>query len=140
MNILEFVEKILKDNTTTQHILSLGKISETEIEKLRESTGLDLENYERIIDNFAIKHTLNKHGHEGVEKLRGQIAITKKDFASIPQIVENPDIIETGEKNRRGADLIKYTKNSTEKIIYVEEVRKGRKQLALQTLYKQKSR
>lgn len=140
MGIIKFIEKILADKSTEQHILSLGVLSEMEAQKLKEITGLDLENYERILDNFAVKHALNKHGHAGVEKLRGQIPITKNDFELIPKVVENPDKIEIGEKNRRGADLIKYTKNIEEKVIYVEEIRKGRKQLALQTLYKQKVR
>jgi hypothetical protein len=140
MKIIEFIEKVLADKSPEQHILSLGVISETEAQKLKNLTGLDLNNYERILDNFAIKHALNKHGHAGVEKLRGQIAISKEDFEHIPEIIENPDKIETGEKNRRNADLLKYTKNINEKVVYVEEIRKGRKQLALQTLYKQKIR
>jgi hypothetical protein len=140
MKIIEFIDKILSDKSSKQHILSLGVISDKEAQKLKDLTGLDLENYERIVDNFAIKHALNKHGHAGVEKLRGQIAISKDDFEYIPEIVGNPDKIETGEKNRRNADLLKYTKNIDEKIVYVEEIRKGRKQLALQTLYKQKIR
>ena len=96
--------------------------------------------FKRTIDNYAIVHTHNKHGHESKEISRGQIAVTMGDYLLIPTIVRSPDVVTLGEKSNIGTDLIKYEKEINGICyFYVEEVRKKRKSLAMKTLYKRKA-
>lgn len=53
----------------------------------------------------------------------------------IPEIVTHYDALTTS-KNRRGQDVILYSKTYDNGVtIYVEEVRSGRKELAIDTMY-----
>jgi len=94
--------------------------------------------YKHVMDNNAIRHVYNQHASEN-EILRGQIAITEKDIENIPEIVLHYDQLFT-HKNRRGQDVIVYSKESADGMItYVEEIRVGRKELAMDTIYKRKN-
>lgn len=56
----------------------------------------------------------------------------------IPEIVSGYDTIST-DKNRRGQDVIIYTKTMMNAVtFYVEEIRLGRHELAASTMYKRK--
>jgi hypothetical protein len=138
--LIEFVAKSLEKPTHKQEKFVLEKLSEQEVSLLKTKTGFDVSDFSRIIDNFAIRHAFSHHGNPKTEEKRGQIAITIEDFEKIPEIVTQFDNRETGEKNTAQRDLLKYTKEEELcKYIYVEEIRTGKKELALQTFYKQKS-
>ena len=63
-----------------------------------------------------------------------------EDFELIKEIVENPDFIISGEKDKIGNELIKYVKTIENEIVYVEEKRNKRKVLAGKTMYKKKKK
>lgn len=90
-----------------------------------------------VLDNFAVNHILNKHANEK-EVLRGQIIIQNSDFELIPEIVAHFDsrsVIKPTEKRR----LILYSKTYPDcEHVYIEEIRKGRHELAGVTYYKRK--
>ena len=93
--------------------------------------------YRHTLDNNAIRHSLNNHGAKR-EELRGQIPITRQDLLKIPDIVSNYDSLRT-DKNKRGQDLIIYSKQfEQDNTYYVEEIRLGRHELAACSLYKRK--
>jgi hypothetical protein len=127
MTITEFVKGVLADKTTQVQKIDLGKISETEIKSIQEKLGLDLTNFQRILDNSGIKHAFKKHGNAKTEEPRGQIAIVPSDFEKILEIVQNPDLVEYVGKNRIGNDLILYEKNFENILCYVEGLRESRK-------------
>lgn len=95
------------------------------------------ETYKHTLDNNAVRHAVKSHGSPK-EVLRGQIPITDDDLMRIPEIVANYETL-TSEKNKRGQDVIIYTKTLENGItFYVEEIRLGRHELAASTLYKRK--
>ena len=70
--------------------------------------------------------------------LRGQIPITCLDLLKIPDIVSDYDSLST-DKNKRGQDLIIYSKSfNQDNTYYVEEIRLGRHELAACSIYKKK--
>lgn len=98
--------------------------------------GVD-DSFYHVLDNFAVTHILAKHANPK-EVLRGQLIIEEADFLFIPDIILNFDSYETITP-RDGRDLILFTKNYPDcKRVYVEEIRKGRHELAGVTYYKQK--
>lgn len=89
------------------------------------------------LDNSAVRHTIKSHGSPK-EVLRGQIPITDEDLMRIPEIVASYEALST-EKNKRGQDVIIYTKTMEDGVtFYVEEIRLGRRELAASTMYKRK--
>lgn len=90
-----------------------------------------------VLDNFAVNHIMNKHSNEK-EVLQGQIPIGEYDFQFIPEILSQFDsrtVIRPNEQRR----LIIYTKIYPEyERVYIEEIRKGRCELAGVTYYKRK--
>jgi hypothetical protein len=115
----------------------INLIDEVEAEILEIKTGFKLFGFKRIIDKFSINHTLKNHGNVEIENKRGQIAITDVDFELVPQIVKSQNIIYVS-KNKMGNDLILYEAILNDTFYYVEEVRKGRKELCMTTMYKRK--
>ncbi len=71
--IRNLVSKSNQENTTNEReIINLGELSTEDLTKIQAQTGIDLEaDYQRIMDNYAVKHTFRKHGNEKQETLRG---------------------------------------------------------------------
>lgn len=136
-SIKQLIEELKNDKSAFLKY-DIGKLTEGEIEQIKQMTGFDLSGYTRTIDSYGINHAMDKHSNAKSEKNRGQTAIEHSDFELIEIIVSNPDSIESVGKNRQGNDLIRYTKVIDFKMYYVEEIRTGRKEVILQTLYKQK--
>lgn len=101
--------------------------------------GVDITSeYKHVIDNNAIRHTLNHHGGRS-EVNRGQIPIVDHDFYLMADIVANYDSIKI-DIGKRNSTNIRYSKayhNGT--TILIEEKRVNRKELATVTMWKIKS-
>ena len=92
--------------------------------------------YKHTIDNSGINHALKKHGGSSEEQ-RGQLQLTESDFELVEDVINNYDAVEVDESAQ--PLVIKYRKQYENGItIYIEEVRTGRKELALKTMYKRK--
>jgi hypothetical protein len=135
--IKKLVEFAINSKNPLNSKLQISIIDELEAEILEIKTGFKLIGFKRIIDKFGINHTLKNHGNVEIEKRRGQIAITEKDFELVPEIVKSQNIIHVS-KNKIGNDIILYEAIIKETFYYVEEVRKGRKELCMTTMYKRK--
>ena len=101
--------------------------------------GVELDdNYKHVIDNNAIRHTLNNHSGSSEEK-RGQIPVTESDFDRIEDVVENYDSIVV-DNGKRGNINILYSKTYADgTTIYIEEKRNKRKELAMVTMWQMKN-
>ena len=119
--------------------LELGEIKDVIASTIEESTGFKLENYVHVVDNYAIRHTIAEHGSPQKEAKRGQIAIEVNDFKLISEIITSPDAVYYEKKNNLGLPVLIYEKTICDKIFYLEEIRTGRKELAMQTMYKRKT-
>lgn len=135
--IRELVHFAKTDKTNTNKILRLGLITIEQSVTIECKTGFELIGYERTIDTSAIRHILKKHGNQQKEMLRGQIAVTDEDFELI-QCIAMPDNIISFSKNKLGNDCLLYKIKLDDTFFYAEEIRTGKKHLALNTLYKRK--
>jgi len=103
----------------------------------KEKTGINIEGYVHTADMFAVRHALNQHGSAEKEVKRGQIAINRNDVAAIPTVITDPDAVVYGAKNQRKQSLIASIKRMGDgTLLLVEEVRTGRRTLALTSLRK----
>lgn len=147
-----------KDNTLFQYftgsladMIARAKLSATDFAKkvlapvsprLKEDLqahGVKLDgDFNHVIDNAAIRHTLKQHGGKNEEK-RGQIPITDADFGRIPDVVENYDEITVVDGKRGDVNII-YSKTYEDgTTVFVEEKREKRKELAAVTMWKKQS-
>lgn len=103
------------------------------------SQGLQIDDdYNHVIDNNAIRHTLKKHSGKNEEK-RGQIPITYADFENIADVVEHYDGVEVVPGNTSAQRIIYHKAYQDGTVIFVEEQRVGRKELAAVTMWKKKN-
>ncbi|MEO5359598.1 MAG: hypothetical protein H7843_04025 [Nitrospirota bacterium] len=144
VNFNEALDRLFKaanEKIVTFNKVKYGEIPDKQAEEAKKSARkhnikLDINGFGKVIDSEAIRHMINQHGDPATEQARGQIAITKDDIVSIPEITANPDSVEYAGKTRKGQDLLLYTKRINGEIYYYEEVRTGQKELAAKTLYK----
>lgn len=98
---------------------------------IKEATGIDTSGYNHVMNESAVRHALNRHGEAG------ELSITMADIKKARDVIAKADTIEYVGKNKQGLDVIRYTKQYDNRIVYLEEVRNGRRQLAMDTMYKQ---
>ena len=101
-----------------------------EIRKIvADCVGVDIGGYRHVVDSSSIKHAYNKHLHDS-------IPLVLDDFWKISDIIKSADIVLYAGKNRKGLDVIKYLKSfENAQIAYLEEIRNGKHQLAMDTMY-----
>ena len=115
-----------KDNSLKR--ISLGKVSAENVRRVKEAAAkkgvdIDLSGYTRDMDNYSIRHIHGRHGDPITEARRGQIAVTRKDIARIPEIVETADEITYEGETDLGRDGMLYKKRIDGTVYYLEEVR-----------------
>ena len=135
--IQELVQFALNSKNTENKKVQINLVDQSEAKILKLKTGLSLLGFKRVIDKFGINHTLKNHGDINKEKLRGQIAISNEDFELIPKINKSKNLIYVS-KNKLGNDAFLYEAIIKDTFYYVEEVRTGKKELCMTTMYKRK--
>ena len=99
--ITELCGYALAGHSNVQKKVQYGTVSKSEAEKLEKETGLRVDGYKRIIDNYAIKHMIKQHGNAQKEAARGQLPVTEEDIQKIPEIVSSPDSVQYAGLNSR---------------------------------------
>jgi len=126
-----------KTSGNANKTMTVARVDPRTAREAKEKIGLDIEGYVHTVDMFAVRHALNQHGDAAKEVKRGQIAIGRNDIAAIPDVIAAPDAVVYGVKNQRRQDLIASIKRMDDgTLLVVEEVRTGRKTLALASLRK----
>lgn len=134
MDIKSFAESALKI-ADRKVVVNLGAVENAAV--ILERSGMDIVGYERIIDNYGIRHTIKGHGKAEKEATRGQLAVVPDDFALIPLITSSYDRVFPDGKNGIGRDVIVYAKLIGDiGYRYVEEIRTKGKTVALDSLRK----
>ncbi|MBR2998168.1 hypothetical protein IKF34_00090 [Candidatus Saccharibacteria bacterium] len=95
----------------------------------KDKFNTDISGFTHILDSSSVKHALKKHSKD-------KIPLTASHLGLIKDILGRPDKIICSRKNRRGLNTLVYTKRfNNKRLVYVEEVRPGRHQLAMNTMY-----
>lgn len=117
--------------------VALGPVSEREVGLLQRE-GVAVESgFMHTADMFAVRHALNRHSDPKVEKNRAQIPLTNDDVAEIANAVAAPTAYVLGGKTPRGQDVVGIIKRLDDgTLLYLEEVRSGRKTLAMTSMRK----
>ncbi len=113
----------------------IEKVSNKEIELLKDANFKHPENIRASLDHDAIAHILKRHGVNSVNVRNGEIPITNEDIANYRYIVNNADaILRTLDKYDKEA--ITAFKQINGYAVVVEQAINKKNELALKTMYK----
>ena len=123
-------------NNKSKNKSYLGKVTNNISTKIKSLLGIDVRGRVHLLLDNDIRHMINNHGNENIEKARNQLPITKEDIKNIPYILDNPDDIIKGSSNKEGAS-IRYIKTFNDATSYVVEiVPEESKYLKIKTMWK----
>lgn len=126
-----------KDTGGVNPKIVVRAVSAKDSATIKENTGLDIgAEYAHTIDKSAINHSINAHGDRLKEASRGQIAIDPKDFESLPEVLDDPDFVTTDGPTKKGLETVVWGKVFNGHLVVIEEVRTGKKELALVSMRK----
>jgi hypothetical protein len=112
-----------------------GKIPENLAERIKADTGINVGGYNVSISDYEIRKIFKDHGNEAIEAPRGQRAITEKDIANIPQVIQSPDKIVLDNQYYGGKPVIKFVKTIDGRTTVVSYVSDKHGDLSVQTMY-----
>jgi hypothetical protein len=82
------------NNLTNEHfMLDLWIINDELGAKIFAETGLDLTGFALSIDNYGIRHAVERHGDEKKEATKGQVALQKSTFDLLYLVLTEADSI-----------------------------------------------
>ena len=123
-------------NVKSKNKSYLGKVTSNISVKIKSLLGIDVRGRVHLLSDNDIRHMINNHGNENIEKARNQLPITKEDIKNIPYIIDNPDDIVKGSLNKEGAS-VRYIKTFDDATSYVVEiVPEESKYLKIKTMWK----
>ncbi len=134
-----FVKNELLKKTSNSKIY-LGKINDITANRIKNSTGLYLKNYNISLKGDNVRKIIKDHGNKTLENLRGQEAITPKDFEYIDDIILDADYIFLSEKTKHGKNVITFEKKINNKYTLVEFISSKRKNIETHTMFKRKKK
>jgi thioredoxin-like negative regulator of GroEL len=149
MSIEELYDLSLQVVGNEHIVLVLGEISPALAARVLSETGVDVAGFQLIVDNYSIRHTVERHGDPAQEARQGQVAVEKKDFSLLLTILEEADTIWYSPRQKSPKSPLIETlifEKQLEDFYYVlKEVRRVTKKgksnrLALQTMYLTKKR
>lgn len=114
-----------------------AKVEAQEADRIRTETGMDVAGYVHTLTDSDLLHILKRHG-EGHEEWPGQEPIGRDDLLRLPEIVRDFD--RAWRTDRPGAPVALWVSKRINGTVFVlQEVRTGRKKLAIKTLWKRKA-
>lgn len=129
------VQALLSGSAQGFHAVRLGDVKPEVAARIKASTGLDVEGYHHRLDADAIRHIRNQHG-PGNEDDPALVPVTDDDILKARAILEAPDAVAKGDDRPGRPTLIFYMKDLGDEFVIIEEVRTGRRELAVTTIYK----
>lgn len=121
--------------------LYLGKVTDAARQRISDLLGYDVTSKDYIITSDGVKHVFDQHGDAGKETARGNIPLTDDIIEKLPEVLANPDSIDLGHQESRGArNGIVFQKafpNGT--IVYIQFDNSGRGTIEGKTIYAKKA-
>lgn len=123
--LIDLYRKSQSDKSGNRKFVELVSVTKKQAAQLGKLfNGVDLADYTHSIDESGLRHAL-KHPD-----------ISISDILLIPFIIAEYDKVYPGNK----PFTIVYEKEFVDTVVYIEEIRTGRKKLVLKTMYKRKTK
>jgi hypothetical protein len=135
-SIAHLVQTALSRSSGNKAFFDLQPVSPSVADRVLHTTGIHVHGWLHCIDESAVRHIFNRHGSANTEAPRGQLAVTNEDIERIAEVVSSPDEIEATHSLADGTEVVVFKKRLGHEVIYVQEMRVGRKKLTAKTLWK----
>jgi hypothetical protein len=122
----DFVEESISAKGDLQKKFVLGKTTKKQIEKVEELTGIDVTNYKWTLINWNVRHICNKPAH----------GISIEEFLKVYTVLNAYDYFALASKQKKDVISIEIYKVFNYKLTCIVEVRTGRNELVIITMYK----
>ena len=123
----------------SQEPLAWQFVTKEEAELLSEKTGWKVEpGFTHTLTTEQLWHGVKRHGvgGESFDRYPNQLPLTREDIAALPELIR-PENIVKGARSRTTTPLVLYRKDMPDGfMLFFEEVRVGKNQLAFKTMYK----
>jgi len=131
-----FAARALRGAEDDKPYRTLGLVIGPHVDEIESLIGKNVAGFDFALDSHAVRHINKSHGDQAAEAKRGQRAVTAEDYEMLPLILNSPDTIEDGGKTDAGTPVVRIAKDIFgELYVAAFEVRKGRKMLALQSMW-----
>ncbi len=91
---IEDLYELAINNLTNEHVmLDLGIVDDELAIKIFAETGIDLSGFVISIDNYGIRHAVERHGDEKKEAIQGQVAVQKSAFGLLHLVITEADSV-----------------------------------------------
>jgi phage-Barnase-EndoU-ColicinE5/D-RelE like nuclease3 len=135
-SIADLVRTALSRASGNKAFFDLQPVNAPVADRVFAATGIDVHGWVHSIDESAVRHIFNRHGSTHTEMPRGQLAVTLEDLERIAEVVSAPDQIEATHPLADGTEVVVFKKRLGHEVLYVQEMRVGRKKLTAKTLWK----
>ena len=133
--LYRFIENA-KERKNAGKKLYFGRIKYDVAQKIKKVTSCDVEGYNCALYSDNIRKIYKDHGNEERESLRGQRAVVDEDFFRIPEIINEPELIESAGLYNKNP-VVHFKKNG---FTIVGIIADGALDLYTQTMYISKKR
>lgn len=125
------------DDVDVPPVHTMGLATTPHIERIRALRDLDLDGFDWSIDPSVVQHVIRNHSDPITEAQRGQRAITAADYGRLPELLNSEfEVTDPGDTFRsQNPALMISTRTGGEELVTVWEVRRGRRTLALATMF-----
>ncbi|MBP3360307.1 MAG: strawberry notch family protein [Clostridia bacterium] len=135
-----FIKEVLSNKNIHKKIY-FGKIPDAAAQMVLDKTGVDVFGHNIALKGYEIrKILLYSHGKEATEAPRGQEFVTADDLKNIPSVITDPDNVSLSDKEYEGKPALLFEKNIDGKNYVVAYVSRKHKDIAIQTMYKNKNK
>jgi len=122
----DFVERAIEEKPNKQEKFELAKTTPKQVAMVKELLSLDISEYRWIISNYDVRHIWYKPAH----------GITKTDFPKIYAVLNAYDSFSVAERKRKDIVTLELYKYFDYRLKCIVEVRTGKKELVVLTMYK----
>lgn len=128
----------LAQNGVIQKRLFLGKVTASTAAKIKAEANIDVAGKSIALSSDDIRHIFRKHGTDGTELTRGQVAVTQENFENIIDTLIEPDSVSRTDEN--GVSGLMFQKEIGGKVTAITVVSEKRKALTLKSAWIQKEK
>ena len=133
--LLDFVHSAVAGENLSKKMY-FGEVDGVLAARIKKETGLDVEGRNVTLRAGNIrKILLHSHGNQSKEALRGQRAVVDNDFVKIPDVIESPTTISSGQYENRPAIVFEKIYSNERWVVFAVDSGKSSLDLFVQTMY-----
>lgn len=117
--LTELINRVKEGKSKQNEKVYLGKINSSIANKIKTILGIDVNDYNVVIEARMIEHILKYHGEKGV---RDQSMRKDNDISKMEYVINNPDDISYGGKSNAYTFFINGKNRPSDTILYEKEI------------------